>query len=326
MSFPSRSIWMGRWPWLQGPAGGLGVVFAEAMAEAGADVVCADIAESVHKTARKIETLGKKSLALICDVSREEDVLAMMKSTVNAFGRLDILFNNAGIAEEAPKPLHEYTTQEWNRILSVDLQGVFYCAREALKIMVKQRSGEIGQCRLHLGAGGLVRSVPRPGLHRRQGRRRQSDARTRAGVRPLGHQRECPLPGFSPDQSRRRLRRPGVRQGGLRVHAHGKAGGAGGAEGCGDLSGLLGLRLHVRANARERRRRSGESTPTIEAPRSKLRGIFDLTRISYYFGFARLPRSKLRGMRSLFRFSIPSPPFRNTVRGPGLWCDLPPLL
>ena len=56
----------------------------------------------------------------------------MMKKTVATFGRLDILFNNAGIAEETPKLMHEYTTEEWNRILAVDLQGVFFCARDML--------------------------------------------------------------------------------------------------------------------------------------------------------------------------------------------------
>ena len=129
---------------ITGGANGLGLAFAEAMAEAGADVVCADIdTKGLDKAVKKIEKTGRKAVAVVCDVTMEEDVKKMMKVTIDTFGRLDILFNNAGIAEVDPKPLHEYTTEEWNRILAVDLQGVFYCAREALKIMVPQRSGKI---------------------------------------------------------------------------------------------------------------------------------------------------------------------------------------
>jgi NAD(P)-dependent dehydrogenase (short-subunit alcohol dehydrogenase family) len=144
MSYPKPFNLDGKIALVTGAANGLGVAFAEGMAEAGATVVCADIdAEGLKKTIKKIEEIGQKALAVICDVSKEEEVKKMIKATVDTFGRLDILFNNAGIAEEVPKPLHEYTTEEWNRILAVDLQGVFLCAREGLKIMVKQMSGKI---------------------------------------------------------------------------------------------------------------------------------------------------------------------------------------
>jgi NAD(P)-dependent dehydrogenase (short-subunit alcohol dehydrogenase family) len=144
MAFPRPFNLEGKVALVTGGANGLGLAFAEAMAEAGADVVCADIdAKGLDEAVKKIKGMGRKAMALLCDVTREEDVKKMMEETEKAFGRLDILFNNAGIAEEEPKPLHEYTTEEWNRILAVDLQGVFYCAREALKIMVRQKSGKI---------------------------------------------------------------------------------------------------------------------------------------------------------------------------------------
>lgn len=144
MAFPKPFNLEGKVALITGGAKGLGLAFAEAMAEAGCDVVCADIdTEELEKAVKKIEKTGQKAMAIVCDVTKEEDVKKMMKETEEAFGRLDILFNNAGIAEENPKPLHEYTTEEWNRTLAVDLQGVFYCAREALKIMVRQKSGKI---------------------------------------------------------------------------------------------------------------------------------------------------------------------------------------
>ena len=170
MPFPKPFNLDGKVALVTGAASGLGIAFAEAMAEAGADVVCADInAKGLEETVRKIEKIGKKAVALICDVSKEEDVKRMMEKTVEAFGRLDILFNNAGIAEETPKPLHEYTTEEWNRILAVDLQGVFFCAREALKIMVKQRSGKIINISSAFGLVGSSGLFPIPAYNAAKG-------------------------------------------------------------------------------------------------------------------------------------------------------------
>ena len=144
MTFPKPFNLDGKVALITGGANGLGLAFAEAMAEAGADVVCADIdTQGLDEAVRKIERIGRKAMAIVCDVTKEEEVKKMMKKTEKTFGRLDILFNNAGIAEEDPKPLHEYTTEEWNRILAVDLQGVFFCAREALNIMVRQKHGKI---------------------------------------------------------------------------------------------------------------------------------------------------------------------------------------
>lgn len=144
MSFPKPFNLEGKVALITGGANGLGLAFVEAMAEAGADVVCADIdTQGLEDAVNKIEKTGARAKAMVCDVTKEENVKNMIKETVNVFGRLDILFNNAGIAEEDPKLLHEYTTDEWNRILAVDLQGVFYCAREALKVMVPQKSGKI---------------------------------------------------------------------------------------------------------------------------------------------------------------------------------------
>jgi NAD(P)-dependent dehydrogenase (short-subunit alcohol dehydrogenase family) len=170
MSFPKPFNLNGKVALVTGAASGLGVIFAEAMADAGADVVCADInGKGLQKTVRKIEKIGKKGLGVICDVSKEEDVKKMMKVTIDTFGRLDILFNNAGIAEEMPKPLHKYTTVEWNRILAVDLQGVFFCAREALKIMVKQKSGKVINIASVWGLTGSSSIMPVPAYNAAKG-------------------------------------------------------------------------------------------------------------------------------------------------------------
>jgi NAD(P)-dependent dehydrogenase (short-subunit alcohol dehydrogenase family) len=127
-----------------GAGSGLGRQFSEVMAEAGANVACADIdAESARATAAVIEGSGRRATAIGCDVTVEAEVEAMVTRTVEVLGRLDILFNNAGIADPQALLLHEYPTADWRAVLGVDLDGVFFCAREALKVMVRQQSGKI---------------------------------------------------------------------------------------------------------------------------------------------------------------------------------------
>jgi len=126
-----------------GAASGIGFAIAEAMADAGASVTCVDrnpahLAEVVDAVTKK----GAKAIAITCDVTKETDVERAVAETVEVFGCLDILFNNAGIAQ-IPKPLHEMSTDEWNEVIDVDLNGAFLCAREALKVMVPRRSGKI---------------------------------------------------------------------------------------------------------------------------------------------------------------------------------------
>src|SRR5215203_90261 len=137
MSLPQPFNLDGRVAVVTGAASGLGIEFSEAMAEAGADVVCSDINEGAcEETAERVRGLGRDALAVRCDVSKEDDVKAMVERS----GRVDVLFNNAGIADAAP--VHEYPTENWHQVIDVDLHGVYYCARECLKVMVGQGSGK----------------------------------------------------------------------------------------------------------------------------------------------------------------------------------------
>jgi NAD(P)-dependent dehydrogenase (short-subunit alcohol dehydrogenase family) len=126
-----------------GAASGLGWTFAETMAEAGADVACADIDRTgLAEAVAMVESLGRRAVGIACDVSDEAQVKAMVDLTVAQLGGLHVLFNNAGVGQ-APAPLHELATEDWKRLIDVDLHGAFFCAREALKIMVAQRYGKI---------------------------------------------------------------------------------------------------------------------------------------------------------------------------------------
>jgi NAD(P)-dependent dehydrogenase (short-subunit alcohol dehydrogenase family) len=166
MKYPEMFDLTGKIALVTGAATGLGAAFSLAMAEAGANVACADINfEGLGATVAAVEKSGQKAVAIRCDVTKEDEVMDMVQKTVDAFGRLDILFNNAGISDNTkgdPKPLHECTTETWNSVLAVDLQGAFYCAREALKVMVKQKSGKIINVASMWGLTGSSAVVPVP--------------------------------------------------------------------------------------------------------------------------------------------------------------------
>ncbi len=180
-----------------GAAAGLGAVFAEAMAEAGADVVCADIeTKGMKKTVSNITKRGRKAIAVQCDVSKEDDCVQLMKKTVKTFGRLDILFNNAGIVEAEPKPLHECTNEAWNSVLAVDLHGVFFCAREALKIMVSQKSGKIINIASIFGLTGSGHLFPVPVYNTAKGAVVNLTREMGLEYAPLGINVNALCPGF----------------------------------------------------------------------------------------------------------------------------------
>jgi NAD(P)-dependent dehydrogenase (short-subunit alcohol dehydrogenase family) len=121
---------------------GIGRAIALALAREGATVVVSDISqEDSQKVVDEIKRMGRRGLALKCDVSFSNDVEDMVRRTVAEFGRVDILVNNAGII--AYKPFLELTEEDWDKILNVNLKGQFLCARAAARDMVKNKSGRI---------------------------------------------------------------------------------------------------------------------------------------------------------------------------------------
>jgi len=121
---------------------GIGRTIALALAKEGANVVVSDISqEDCQKVVTEIEGLGRKGLALKCNVTSRAEVEDMVRRTVAEFGKVDILVNNAGIISF--KPFLELTDEDWDNTLNVNLKGQFLCAQAAAKEMAKNKWGRI---------------------------------------------------------------------------------------------------------------------------------------------------------------------------------------
>lgn len=126
-----------------GAASGMGLAAAQAFADAGATVVLADLRESLVNTeAQKLADAGHRALAVRCDVSDDSQVAAMVDRTVAEFGRLDAAFNNAGVMARIA-PTADSTPEEWDRVIGINLRGVWSCMKHQLRHMERQGSGAI---------------------------------------------------------------------------------------------------------------------------------------------------------------------------------------
>lgn len=134
---------VGKAAFVTGAANGIGRAAALAFAREGADVVVADVSEQGNReTARLVEEAGGRALAVRCDVSRAGDVEAALDRTIEVFGRLDYAFNNAG-AEQPVTAAADLTEEQWDRIVGIDLRGVFLCMKHEIPLMLEQRGGAI---------------------------------------------------------------------------------------------------------------------------------------------------------------------------------------
>jgi len=126
-----------------GAGSGMGLATARAFAEAGAAVVLADIDESaVRSAAKELAAAGHQALAIHCNVADEAEVAAMIEQTVATFGRLDAAFNNAGIMTPSVETA-DVSSAEYERVMGVNLRGVWNCMKYELRQMREQGSGAI---------------------------------------------------------------------------------------------------------------------------------------------------------------------------------------
>lgn len=124
-----------------GAASGIGKGIATCLAEAGADVVIADINEAgAQETAKNLaEKTGVRALPIRVDVTSSQSVQAMVEKTVEELGGIDILVNNAGIAKAAP--LVDFPEKDWDAVIAINLKGYFLCAQAVARQMLKQGRG-----------------------------------------------------------------------------------------------------------------------------------------------------------------------------------------
>ena len=141
---------------------GMGLATTEAFAASGAAVVPADINEkALQVAAEKLTSTGRKVLAVVCDVSDELQVAAMIDRTVAHFGRLDMAFNNAGI-QAPPSDAADETAENFDRVNGINLRGVWACMKHEPRHLRTQGSGAIVNCS---SLGGLVGLPSRAAYH-----------------------------------------------------------------------------------------------------------------------------------------------------------------
>ena len=143
-----------------GGGGGIGKATCLAFAREGADLVIPEVnIANAEAAAAEIQALGRKCEVIETDVSNGDSVRAMVRQTLDAFGRVDILVNNAGIFSYTR--IDVCTEEEWDRMMAVNLKGPFLCSQAVMETMKAQRSGRI----INLGSlagqvGGIVASAP----------------------------------------------------------------------------------------------------------------------------------------------------------------------
>ncbi len=130
---------------ITGAGQGIGAAFARRLAAEGAKVVVADTnQEGGQAVASSLISKGYEAMALKTDVSDEEDTRTMARDVLERYGRIDVLINNAAIFSTIKtKPVEDITVEEWDRLMGVNLRGVFLCSKAVIPHMKSQRKGKI---------------------------------------------------------------------------------------------------------------------------------------------------------------------------------------
>jgi len=121
-----------------GAARGLGQGIAEGLAEAGADVALVDILDTAESK-EKVEKLGRKAVSIKADLSKKESVDTIISQTLDGLGRIDILFNNAGIIRRAP--LTEFREKDWDDVININQRTLFFLSQAVARQMIKHGHG-----------------------------------------------------------------------------------------------------------------------------------------------------------------------------------------
>jgi NAD(P)-dependent dehydrogenase (short-subunit alcohol dehydrogenase family) len=142
-----------------GGGSGVGAETASALAEAGFSVALAGRRiDALRETERRIREAGHRARSIVCDVTDERSVTGLFSEVVDQLGRVDVLFNNAGIGM-ADRDLEQVSRTEFDQVIATNVTGVFLCTREAVRVMKRQQPGG-GRI---INNGSISAHVPRPG-------------------------------------------------------------------------------------------------------------------------------------------------------------------
>ena len=125
-----------------GGAGALGEALAQGLAAYGADVVVTGrTIKTLEEAVKGVEKVGRKALAVTCDATKEDEVIAMVKKTMDTFGRVDILVTVAGMAKR--HPAEDFPAEDFRQVMDVNVTGTFLCAKHVGKIFKEQGYGKV---------------------------------------------------------------------------------------------------------------------------------------------------------------------------------------
>src|SRR5216683_236193 len=142
---------------ITGAGSGIGRATAQIFAREGARLLLADVVEDGgNETLRMVKEAGAEGIFVRCDVANEQDVDAAVAAALAKYGRLDCAFNNAGIGG-AGRLTHEYSEEEWNRVIAINLTGVWLCMKAEITQMLKQGAGAIVNTSSIMGLTGAIR-------------------------------------------------------------------------------------------------------------------------------------------------------------------------
>ena len=129
---------------ITGSAGGMGKAAAELFAREGASIIVTDVlADEGEETAQAIRDAGGKAIFVKADVSKEDDVKRLVARSIDAFGRIDVLYNNAGIMPADDGGVIDLSEAVWDRIMDVNLKSAFFCTKHVVPHMIEQKKGSI---------------------------------------------------------------------------------------------------------------------------------------------------------------------------------------
>jgi NAD(P)-dependent dehydrogenase (short-subunit alcohol dehydrogenase family) len=152
------SAFTGRTILITGGASGIGAATGRLLGKKGANVILVDLSDLVDATAEEIRSAGGACRAIRADISNESDVERFVAEAQQAYGRIDGAFNNAGV-EQSGLPMADLSAEQWNRVIKIDLTGVFYCMKHEIRAMLKTGGGTIVNTASGLGVVAMQNSA-----------------------------------------------------------------------------------------------------------------------------------------------------------------------